>query len=36
MEGLANLFFVKVEHGVSAGALVACVEQSVQREGVVL
>ena len=36
MEGLANLFFGEIEDGVPAGALVACVEQSVEGEGVVL
>jgi hypothetical protein len=36
MEGLANLFFGEVEDRVAAGALVACVEQSVEGERVVL
>jgi hypothetical protein len=36
MESLANLFFAKVEDRVTTGALVACVQQRVEREGVVL
>jgi len=36
VEGLANLFFGEIEDGVAAGALVACVDQGVERERVVL
>jgi hypothetical protein len=36
MEGLADLFFGEIEHGVAAGALVACVEQRVEGKGIVL
>jgi hypothetical protein len=35
VDSLANLFFAKVEHRVTTGALVACVQQRVEREGVV-
>jgi hypothetical protein len=36
MDGLADLFFGEIEHGVATGALVARVKQSVERERVVL
>jgi hypothetical protein len=36
MEGLTNLFFSEIEHGIAAGALVAGVKQGVEGEGVVL
>jgi hypothetical protein len=36
MESLTNLLFGEIEDGVAAGALVACVKQSVEGEGVVL
>ena len=36
VEGLADLLFVEVKDGVAAGALVACVDECVQRERIVL
>ena len=36
VEGLADLLFVEVEDGVAAGALVAGVEERVERERIVL
>src|SRR5882757_9990654 len=36
MDGLADLFFGEIKHGVATGALVARVNQSVEREGIVL
>jgi len=36
MEGLADLFFGEIEDRIAAGALVACVKQGVEGEGVVL
>jgi hypothetical protein len=36
MDGLADLFFGEIEHGVATGTLVARVKQSVEREGIVL
>jgi hypothetical protein len=35
MEGLSDLFFGEIEHGVAAGALIARVDQRVQRERIV-
>jgi hypothetical protein len=35
MESLPNLLFGQVEHGVAAGALVACVDQGVERERII-
>jgi hypothetical protein len=35
MEGLADLLFGEIEDGVAAGALVAGVDQGIEREGVV-
>lgn len=36
MEGLANLFLGEIEDGVAAGALIAGVDQGVERERIVL
>jgi hypothetical protein len=36
VDDLANLFFGQIEDGVAAGALVACVDQGVERERIVL
>jgi hypothetical protein len=36
MDGLADLFFREIEHGVATGTLVARIKQSVEREGIVL
>ena len=36
VEGLADLLFIEVEDGVAAGALVAGVDERVQRERIVL
>ena len=36
MERLADFVFGEIEYRVAAGSLVACVDQCVQREGVVL
>ena len=36
MESLTNLLFGKIQDGVAAGALVAGVDESVEREGIVL
>jgi hypothetical protein len=36
MDGLADLFFREIEHGVATGALVARIKQSVERQGIVL
>ena len=33
---LANVFFGELENGIAAGALVAGVDESVEREGIVL
>jgi hypothetical protein len=35
VEGLTDLFFGEIEYGVAAGALVARVDQRVEREGVI-